>query len=207
MNFKVTCLVFIFLIGTLSHVYCNKRDSVKILVIGNSLLAYNHLPSKLDSVLHDYNNNVTIDYLLQNGFSLKDWYRIISSQKKYAENYDIVLLQNNSFANDSIDRYIGLFCRYFNSNKTKYVLVFQNYSIYDFSKNAYYENFEQISKITNKIQLIDKRIIIVTVGKSFFEFYKKHGSTELIMSVDKHPTSLGTHIILGQILETLKRII
>lgn len=172
-----------------------KKDTLKVLFIGNSYVYYNNLAHLLTVMSDSMDTKLICTKTTLGGGSLSDhWHGAKGLQTKKLldqKKYDIVVLQDNSMwpieHADSVLYYGKLFCDKI-SKKGSRVFIYNTWS-----RKKTPETQEQINKTYEKLAT-DCHATLVPVGDCWARLRQLNSEAELYFTDGSHPSYLGTFL-------------
>ena len=184
--------ILLFLIGT-SDFAQNKKDTLKVLFVGNSYTHVNNLP-QITSILSDgvKTKLITKSSTVGGGKLKEHWLgerKLKTKEIIKNGNFDIVVLQGFSMSTiefpDTLTKYAGLFCDYIKKNGAKPYL----YLTWARKKVPQYQ--ETIDSVYYSIAK-ENNVKVVPVGKAWQLAQQLRPDIQLFQNEGSHPSKLGT---------------
>ncbi len=192
-------------------------DTLKILMIGNSLTYYNQMPMSFKHLLEEDGITVSIDTIFMPGSNIeclfiKTFYpeleicsdEIIEKTKvwnrgnaeygafvKLVSGYDIVYLQGNELNDPNIYEIINSIDAIL--EKKGYIIIFQNYKNITWNENVRRKELDKELHYFKEHNQ-SKRVAILPIGDVFDEMMNMDSSAQLLDN-SNHPTQIGSNII------------
>ncbi len=184
--------MLVFLVGT-SNFAQNKKDTLKVLFVGNSYTFVNNLPQITSLISENVNTKLITRASTIGGGKLREHWlgkRGLKTKEKIATgNFDIVVLQgfsmNAMIEPDTLTKYAGLFCDYIKKNGAKPYL----YLTWARKKVPQYQ--ETIDSVYYSIAK-ENNVKVVPVGKAWQLAQQLRPNIELFQNDGSHPSKLGT---------------
>jgi len=199
MKFSSTCWKAILLICIFisSQSFAQeKKDTVRVLLVGNSYIYYNNLAQMIGLITDSLNTKIICKKSTIGAATLgQHWNseRGLNTKKIIASNkFDIVVIQDNSMwpleHKDSLLIYGQLFCNYIRANGAKPYL----YNTWAREKTP--QTQSSINAVYNELAALENAVN-VPVGSSFDLARKTIPTMNLFHPDGSHPSAVGTFLI------------
>jgi hypothetical protein len=173
-----------------------KKDTVRVLLVGNSYIYYNNLAQMIGLITDSLNTKIICKKSTIGAATLgQHWNseRGLKTKKIIASNkFDIVVIQDNSMwpleHKDSLLIYGQLFCNYIRANGAKPYL----YNTWAREKTP--QTQSSINAVYNELAALENAIN-VPVGSSFDLARKTIPTMNLFHPDGSHPSAVGTFLI------------
>jgi hypothetical protein len=173
-----------------------KKDTVRVLLVGNSYIYYNNLAQMIGLITDSLNTKIICKKSTIGAATLgQHWNseRGLKTKKIIASNkFDIVVIQDNSMwpleHKDSLLIYGQLFCNYIRANGAKPYL----YNTWAREKTP--QTQSSINAVYNELAALENAIN-VPVGSSFDLARKTFPTMNLFHPDGSHPSAVGTFLI------------
>jgi hypothetical protein len=198
---KINCcfkyLLFNFLLIFATHLNAaEKRDTLKVLFIGNSYVYYNNLAQMISLITDSLNTKLICTKSTIGAATLgQHWNELrgLKTKQLLAKNkYDIVVIQDNSLwpldHKDSVLFYGNLFCNAIKQTGAKTFI----YNTWARQKTP--ETQSIINEVYSKLAL-DNKATLVPVGDSWKLALQIKPTIDLFNADGSHPSNLGTFLI------------
>ena len=193
--FKIIGLMLLFLL-VLSKVNANtKRDTLRILFVGNSYIFFNNLPQMISLLSDSLNTKLICKQSVYGGATLGDHWNSRRGIRTRAilekEKFDIVVIQDNSMwpleHADSVLMIGKLFCDLIKSkNATPYIYNTWSRETTPQTQSAINKTYESLALQTQSV--------LVPVGSVWAEAKAQKPTVQLYMSDESHPSWHGTFL-------------
>ena len=193
--FKIIGLMLLFLL-VLSKVNANtKRDTLRILFVGNSYIFFNNLPQMISLLSDSLNTKLICKQSVYGGATLGDHWNSRKGIRTRAilekEKFDIVVIQDNSLwpleHADSVLMIGKLFCNLIKSkNATPYIYNTWSRETTPQTQSAINKTYESLALQTQSV--------LVPVGSVWAEAKAQKPTVQLYMSDESHPSWHGTFL-------------
>jgi len=181
--------------GIICYAIDIKRDTLKVLFVGNSYIFMNNLPQIVSIISDNCNTKLITQKSCSGGATVKDHWQgnrgLRTKELISAGNYDIVVIQGQSRepinGRDSLIKYSTLFCDLVKEKGGKPYL-FANWSR---------KKVPQHQKVINDVYrsiAISTGAELVPVGSSWIQAKKARPDIELYSFDGSHPSELGTFL-------------
>ncbi len=188
--------VFIFLFFSLQLFATEKRDTLKVLFIGNSYVYYNNLAQMISLISDSLNTKLICTKSTIGSATLgQHWNELrgLKTRQLLAKNkYDIVVIQDNSLwpieHKDSVFLYGNLFCKTINKTGAKTFI----YNTWARQKTPEIQSV--INEVYSKLAS-DNKATLVPVGDSWKLALQIKPTIDLFNADGSHPSNLGTFLI------------
>jgi hypothetical protein len=173
-----------------------KKDTVRVLLVGNSYIYYNNLAQMIGLITDSLNTKIICKKSTIGAATLgQHWNseRGLKTKKIIASNkFDIVVIQDNSMwpleHKDSLLIYGQLFCNYIRANGAKPYL----YNTWAREKTP--QTQSSINAVYNELAALENAVN-VPVGSSFDLARKNIPTMNLFHPDGSHPSAVGTFLI------------
>jgi len=173
-----------------------KKDTVRVLLVGNSYIYYNNLAQMIGLITDSLNTKIICKKSTIGAATLgQHWNseRGLKTKKIIASNkFDIVVIQDNSMwpleHKDSLLIYGQLFCNYIRANGAKPYL----YNTWAREKTP--QTQSSINAVYNELAALENAVN-VPVGSSFDLARKTFPTMNLFHPDGSHPSAVGTFLI------------
>ena len=184
------------LVYTSKLIAAEKRDTLKVLFIGNSYIYYNNLAQMISLMTDSMSTKlICTKSTIGNATLGQHWNELrgLKTRQLLAKNkYDIIVIQDNSMwpieHKDSVFIYGNLFCNAIKKNGAKTFI----YNTWARQKTP--ETQPIINEVYNKLAA-DNNASIVPVGDSWALARKLKPDVDLFNVDGSHPSNLGTFLI------------
>jgi len=187
----VTILLISFI--TISIFAQEKKDTLKVLFVGNSYTHVNNLPQITSIVSEEVNTKLITRESTLGGAKLREhWFgeRGLKTKEKIKNgNFDIVVLQGYSMSTiefpDTLTKYAKLFCDFIRENGA------EPYFYLTWARKKVPQYQETIDSVYYSIAA-ENNATVVPVGKAWHLAQKLRPNIELFQIDGSHPSNLGT---------------
>jgi hypothetical protein len=193
--FKTIGLILLF-VFVLTKVNANtKRDTLRILFVGNSYIFFNNLPQMISLLSDSLNTKLICKQSVYGGATLGDHWNSRRGIRTRAilekEKFDIVVIQDNSMwpleHADSVLMIGKLFCDLIKSkNATPYIYNTWSRKTTPQTQSAINKTYESLALQTQSV--------LVPVGSVWAEAKAQKPTVQLYMSDESHPSWDGTFL-------------
>ena len=192
---KTAIVLFFFIFSNKSFAF-EKKDTVRVLFVGNSYVYFNDLAQMIGLITDSMDTKIICKKSTVGGATLgQHWNgaRGLQSKQIIASNkFDIVVIQDNSMwpleHKDSLLINGGLFCNYIRAHGAKPYL----YNTWAREKTP--ETQSRINEAYNELAK-SENAVNVPVGSSFDVARKTFPSMKLFIEDGSHPSPIGTFLI------------
>jgi len=199
MKFSNTCgkAILVISIFISSQTFAQeKKDTVRVLLVGNSYIYYNNLAQMIGLITDSLDTKIICKKSTIGAATLgQHWNseRGLNTKKIIANNkFDIVVIQDNSMwpleHKDSLLLYGNLFCQYIRANGAKPYL----YNTWAREKTP--QTQSSINAVYNELAALENAVN-VPVGSSFDLARKTIPTMNLFHPDGSHPSAVGTFLI------------
>ena len=193
--FRIAAILLFFVFSNQSFAF-EKKDTVRVLFVGNSYVYYNNLAQMIGLITDSMDTKIICKKSTVGAATLGQHWNgargLKSKQIIAANKFDIVVIQDNSMwpleHKDSLLTYGQLFCNYIRANGAKPYL----YNTWAREKTP--ETQSKINEVYNALAAAENAVN-VPVGSSFDLARKTFPSMNLFHPDGSHPSAVGTFLI------------
>jgi hypothetical protein len=195
-NIEKTIYFIVFLLISFSNISLfaqGKKDTLRVLFVGNSYTHVNNLPQITSIISEDVNTKLITRESTIGGAKLREHWlgeRGLKTKEKIKNgDFDIVVLQGYSMSTiefpDTLTKYANLFCDFIKENGAKPVF-------YLTWARKYVPQYQEIIDSVYYSIAAENNVIVVPVGKAWHLAQKLRPNIELFQIDGSHPSNLGT---------------